>query len=879
MNGFLKAAAVVLSALALACSSAGSKGDPGANGATGPTGASGATGASGINGATGATGATGASGANGFNALVVTTPFAAGAGDDKDNANCPGGGERIDTGLDNGANGGIANDGILEPGEITSTAYVCQQPAGMNIGSIVPPAGDPGTFTITALGGDSSEGDGGIGGTVQIYFNNGTAGGHLKVFKTGAADASFQVPAEPDADLGSAPAVVAASTVVRQQSSIEDDAGSGTLFLDGDGNLMIVGGSSDGGAGPATGLSIAAGATLTLIENDPNQNYTTSFTVAGPCINAGSIVLASLDGGPGPGAQLQISCFAYYGAAGSQIANNGADGTEEVDAGSSGGITLEAASVWNQGDLYANGGVGSAGGNGGPIVIQASALARGFSSCDLGFGITALVNTGAVFANGGSGTAGAGGQGGQVTIANPCGNVNNGGAVQANGGDGAAYGGSSGTIGLYAGAQGGDDNDNEGDGGFAGSLTNSGDLSAAGGNVSSSCQVDDDNGNCGAGWSAGNNDWPAIELSAWNGALTNNANLTATGGSAAHGVGGQGGMISIHVQGTSGGVEIPVGDISLSGNINTSGGSGAIQSWAPNTPNGGSVLISLDRGQQPNGQEIILYGYASITTNGGSGAINGGSAGEIILANSGEGAFINDLADGGDSDAGSDIGGSVVNYSDLSANGGTGGSAAGGDASLIGLATDSRVVPGSGQFEQVLNFGQIEASGGNGAAGGSAAQVVLYGLTGILNTGAVAARSGNSSETFAINCKNGFCSQTPGGFEELSPAGAVNNTGNVDTSAGSAIDRGASGAFIVLSGKSVTDSGSLIATGGSASASGGLGGSGGGVILSSQDDSTSVTAAAPAGISVAGGAAPDGTPGQAGSVQIDGWSVTSHWTH
>ena len=85
----------------------------------------GAVGPSGDAGLNGANGSDGDAGANGFNALVTTTAFAAGQGDPTDNANCPNGGVRIDRGLDNGAGGGTANDGILEPGEITSSQDVC----------------------------------------------------------------------------------------------------------------------------------------------------------------------------------------------------------------------------------------------------------------------------------------------------------------------------------------------------------------------------------------------------------------------------------------------------------------------------------------------------------------------------------------------------------------------------------------------------------------------------------------------------------------------------------------------------------------------------------------------------------------------------------
>jgi hypothetical protein len=57
-------------------------------------------------------------------ALVSTTQVGPGQG------GCPAGGQRIDAGLDNGLGGGEPLDGALQPGEITSTSYVCNGGAG-----------------------------------------------------------------------------------------------------------------------------------------------------------------------------------------------------------------------------------------------------------------------------------------------------------------------------------------------------------------------------------------------------------------------------------------------------------------------------------------------------------------------------------------------------------------------------------------------------------------------------------------------------------------------------------------------------------------------------------------------------------------------------
>jgi len=57
-------------------------------------------------------------GAPGMNTLIAQTPEAAGA-------NCPNAGTKVTSGPDNGTGGGIASDGILEPGEVQVTSYVC----------------------------------------------------------------------------------------------------------------------------------------------------------------------------------------------------------------------------------------------------------------------------------------------------------------------------------------------------------------------------------------------------------------------------------------------------------------------------------------------------------------------------------------------------------------------------------------------------------------------------------------------------------------------------------------------------------------------------------------------------------------------------------
>jgi uncharacterized protein YjbI with pentapeptide repeats len=92
----------------------GPQGDAGATGATGPQGPAGTNGTNGADGATGATGPQGPAGTNGApgaqgpqgdagaSALIVQSPFTAGAGTPAQNAACLNGGTEIDTGTDDG---------------------------------------------------------------------------------------------------------------------------------------------------------------------------------------------------------------------------------------------------------------------------------------------------------------------------------------------------------------------------------------------------------------------------------------------------------------------------------------------------------------------------------------------------------------------------------------------------------------------------------------------------------------------------------------------------------------------------------------------------------------------------------------------------------
>ncbi len=801
-------------------------------------------GTNGTNGVDGGNGTNGTNGSSGFTTLVRTTMLAVG------DANCASGGQQIDSGLDNGAHGGTANDGILQAGEITSTSYVCNG-SGDVVGSIAAPSGATGDSTITAVGGSADAGFGGNSDGVYVQMWNGSFGGHVKVFKTGAADPSFAFPTAPTFDPGASPVHIAVDTTVGPLDPSNTDAGVGTLYIDSNNTLAMLDDAVDGGSIEATSLSISAGATLTLVPGSVGSSYV--IGVNGSIFNSGSIVLGNV------GARLLLvvkSSGGYFGDSTSQVLNNGLDGVltnarsqrnsgSVADGTSSGGISISASPIWNRGLISANGGTGRNGGNGGKIDL----LANGGTP-------TSLFNTGIVEANGGAGTFGSGGNAGSVVFEVGL-DANNSGPLSAVGGSGTTVGGNGGEVGIYAG-------DREGG---IGSTRNSGTIHTIGGSVDASC-VFGEVVSCIGGNGGG------VILAANNGTLVNNAALTSRGGSSANGAGGSGGQIIVTLGASNAAVVAgrvplsPAGDLVLSGSVDSSGGTGATRGG-----NAGLLGVYLDPNVQPNGQEIILYGYARIDASGGSGAIGGGSGGEIQLENT---YYSSDGCNVCKAQAQSVTygpGGSVINDVDLVSRGGASGAGSGGSGGQVQLITQSSYYFPGDAFEQVRNTGRVDVGGGDGQSGGSGGSFQFYGLTGVTNSGPLTARGG-----VGLAASGG----TDANSSRLtSDNGEVISSAAIDVSGGDGVTQGGGSAQLDLQGTTVTVSADLVAKGGAASASvGGSGGAGGTIVIGSSAGSSSISVAAPGGVSVAGGAAAQaGTPGKVGTVTIDGWNLTSSWTH
>lgn len=87
-------------------------------GPEGPQGPEGPIGPQGPSGPTGNQGAEGVPGTPGATALVKASPEPPGA-------NCASGGQKFESGVDNGRDGAVANNGVLEEGEVVNTSYTC----------------------------------------------------------------------------------------------------------------------------------------------------------------------------------------------------------------------------------------------------------------------------------------------------------------------------------------------------------------------------------------------------------------------------------------------------------------------------------------------------------------------------------------------------------------------------------------------------------------------------------------------------------------------------------------------------------------------------------------------------------------------------------
>jgi hypothetical protein len=182
----------------------------------------------------------------------------------------------------------------------------------------------------------------------------------------------------------------------------------------------------------------------------------------------------------------------------------------------------------------------------------------------------------------------------------------------------------------------------------------------------------------------------------------------------------------------------------------------------------------------------------------------------------------------------------------------------------------------SGDFERLVNYGNIDVSGGTGVtAGGAAMYVHMLGLDGLENHGNITARGGNAS---AAGATGGGCFSTSYGGTEgdhgitlVSDHAAVVNTGNLDNHGGdvtgSTAATGGKSCGILVFGYDTNNSGSLNADGGDSPPADGHGGAGGAITVESYSGVVLNTAPS---MTAAGGTGTTGFVGVNGVITING---------
>lgn len=821
------------------------------NGATGagPDGANGADGADGADGATGTAGADGPDGIDGTDSYPTLSNQSV---LEEDDPNCPYGGIQIDSGIDDGDPGGEAGNGFLEDEEIDNTAFVCDGVPGLIDEPIIRPDGPAGSFIVDASGGVSLAGAGvgsgsgsgsgaapNDGGEVDISLSPGTAGGHVKIFDTGLADATFEWPTM-DVFLGPNPLVVTTNTTLSMYCVDGPGDGTGTgsgtgysagdpylgcydpqnvyEYVDGTGDTLV------------SGIHVGTGVTLTI---EPYEEMVHAYDTRAPIdlisldlshdlFNEGTITTSFRDEVLDR-TGLSFDCDAFHGGLGSSIDLSGSSAGTGSDGSNGGRLRIETTAFHNQGSIDTSGGDGDNGGNGNDVTIDSRHH---------------IYNTGDITTYGGDGANGRGGYGDDVTFDVDYGNIINSGVIDAAGGTGTEDGGNGAYVAFDIGYTGGGLTDTDTYvealvseiqvfemGGYGGGdIYNSGDIYVAGGNAAPGC-VDD----CSAGRGG------AIDFNVFGGGVTNSANLVADGGVGGFGMGGNGGQIVVSVSPSSAEHEMVtaerlVGDILLSGDFLVGGGDGALGG------EGGDIEIYAQGGVH-NRQEIVFLGYSGMTAAGGDGLENGGDGGDVSFSNPGEIG----RRDRGLAGPPPGLGGAVVNYADIDVAGGnvTGttctGTCDGGDGGGTTFATEL-LVGHNVDFEVIVNFGDIDLSGGNGidAGGDGAARFSFVAYHGIENHGDIDGSGGDASDPDGAG-GDAFHEGPAAFYSEL---GSITNTGDLDFSGGNAEGangHGGDGGQFGLVGIAIDNSGDVTVGGGNGGTTAGNGGNAGILTLISFD--------------------------------------------
>jgi hypothetical protein len=731
----------------------------------------------GANGPGGVDGAMGTPGTAGGRSLVRQAALP--LGDDR----CPLGGVVLFVGLDSGADGGVAGDGLLQPGEVTSEEVLC----GVDLGqasSFRPPPGDAGTSFIRARGGPSmsAAGTGGIGGEIEIERTP-NPGGHLKVWRTGRADASFVVPTLPPGQVGIA-TVVSTSTEVNQVLDVATGSQlpSTSLFVTAGEDSLFVSQGPGASARPVSSLTLLAGATLTLPSNltGATSGAPRPIRVGGRCQLDGRITVTDAIQPP---LQLNLQC--------SELVLGPSSVVDALAPNHEVWLTFGAqVRIHALGTIDASARDGASPHGAGRITLIAPVV----------------VAAGRIRAVGTNSSLEEPTRAGEVRL---IGDVSNAASIDVSAGDlqGVAMGGPSAGI-ISMGQRGLDP---------SAMVRNRGPLIANGGSVLGSPCEPCRGGNGGL-----------IEVAA--NEVVNDATWVLNGGSSVD-LGGGGGTVRV---GTTPAMRTTM---LFSGTIDASGGAGRVGG------EGGFVTISHGG---LGGGELLLLGYSLLDVRGGDG-IMAGAGGRVWVG-------IPPMPEV--------VGGGVAVAADIDSRGGD--STSPDTVGFIGRGGNINIVEGSSvggwPWQRTLVTGVLRASSGvNGTGAGSVAVVGLSSVE-VDRIEAFGRRAGQPGPAILL---------------VQAQSGSVVCRGPIEFSTPAQEDPAFGPTTLTVRGDRLQVLGPIIARG--AATASGTSGPGGVVRLLSRLGPTELRVAAPAGIDVSAGSGP--VLGARGLVAIDGFDVTSAWTH
>ena len=484
-----------------------------------------------------------------------------------------------------------------------------------------------------------ASGTGGDAGSITLQ-NIGPTGG-VQLRKSGKANTNFSTPVQAgNASLGDNPLEITADTTLDTIADIVDD-GAGGLALNElyQGTDRVLRSSAAGGVAAYATDPVAAAGTIYLTTSNNFHAFISSGSTTPDVAYTGLSVAA--------GVTLTLGD------------NNGCSSRVlfDNDIDNAGTITKVANDCTIS--LYANkylatGTINNAGTmafpNAGSVNINT---------------VTGIANSGMINASGFDNAAGAGGSGDNIQL-NAGGYVLNSGMLDTSGGDGMGTGGAASTINMYAaytentadldltGGNNTTDGVTPGNGGSGGWFSigaqyvtnNTGNIDVSGGSGSSGGNVNNTssmrNGqvgevknagqitsNGGIGHTGGGGDGGTVQFYSRGGELRNNGDLSSAGGNSlsAASAGGDGGEIDFQADGGENGQ--PLGNIEVSGNINLMGGT-ALQTGTGNGGDAGELNIIIDGAESEalaynfTNQRAALLGYVSIDANGGDGGSDGG---------------------------------------------------------------------------------------------------------------------------------------------------------------------------------------------------------------------------------------------------------------